>query len=73
MGVQLVGKKYRAKIRINGKILHIGMYDTLKEASNAYNKARSLELNRLCEEYRNGLKLYTYDALITYKNNQLIN
>lgn len=70
-GVQLVGKRYRAQITINRKPIHIGMYDTPKEASDAYNTVRESELDRLCEEYINELEVHVYDALHKYKNNQL--
>ncbi len=37
-GVYLENKKYRAIITINGKAVHIGMYNTPEEAARAYNK-----------------------------------
>lgn len=37
------GNKWRADIRLNGKLIYLGLYDNLKEASEAYNK-KSQEL-----------------------------
>ena len=37
-GVYMENKKYRAIITINGKAVHIGMYNTPEEAARAYNK-----------------------------------
>jgi len=36
-GVHKFNGQYRAQIRINGKTSHIGCYNTLKEAEDAYN------------------------------------
>lgn len=43
MGVYQENKRFRAVISINGKSVHIGMYDTPREAAEAYNR-RSWEL-----------------------------
>jgi hypothetical protein len=42
-GVRKMGKKYSTEIRINGKITHLGTFDTIEEASEAYQtKAKEL-------------------------------
>lgn len=38
-GVGCIGKKFRASISINGKFLHLGMFDTKELAAKAYNVA----------------------------------
>ncbi len=43
-GVIRVGKRYRARIFINGKHLSLGMYDTVEEAASVYNN-KALELH----------------------------
>lgn len=42
-GVTKVRKKYRAQIMLNGKGIHIGMFDTEEAAAKAYNR-KALEL-----------------------------
>ena len=37
-GFQRIGKKFRARIRVKGKDIHLGMFDTEKEARDAYTK-----------------------------------
>ena len=44
-GVTLSGKRYCARIRIDGKKKYIGMYDTAKQAAKAYDAA-AIELGR---------------------------
>ena len=37
-GFQKIGKKFRAKIRVKGKDIHLGMFNTEQEARDAYTK-----------------------------------
>ena len=48
--IDLVGKRYRAKITINRVQIHLGMYDTYKEAVEAY-KAVSIEYHGQYSKY----------------------
>ena len=44
-GVTRIGKNYRARIRVKGKRISLGMFNTAEEASEAYNESyRSLRL-----------------------------
>lgn len=47
-GVYLHGSKYQAEIRINGKIKHLGSYDTPEEAS----AVREAEATKLFGEFK---------------------
>lgn len=39
-GVDMHGRKWRAKIKINGKRKYLGVFNTIEEASKAYQNAR---------------------------------
>lgn len=43
-GVQKIGKKWRARIAVEGQMKSIGMFNTKEEAAEAYNK-RAVELH----------------------------
>ena len=45
IGVSLNGKRYIARIFINGKLEYLDMYDTAKQAAKAYDAA-AIELGR---------------------------
>jgi len=40
LGVQRKGSKYRARLRVNNKLIIIGLYDTVEQASHAYHEAK---------------------------------
>jgi hypothetical protein len=37
-GVNLEGRKYRATIKLNGKKMHIGLFETPEQAAKAYDE-----------------------------------
>jgi hypothetical protein len=50
VGVKAKNKRYQAQIRVNGKMKHLGMFDTIEQASNAYKQAKA----KFHEGYING-------------------
>lgn len=42
LGVGMLNGKYRARIRVNGKRKHLGDFETIEDASNAYVNAKRL-------------------------------
>lgn len=59
--------KYQVQISKFGKIVHIGMYDTIKEASAAYRKARRAYIRELAKKYKNQLSIKASEALMSFK------
>ena len=64
-------KKYEARCSINGKNTHLGYYNTVEEAFNAYKQAKENEIKRIADECIQ--KCYItkdsrlYNAMISYK------
>lgn len=50
-GVYPTGQKFMAKLRINGKLQHLGSYTTAEEASAVYEAAKAREIEALKAAY----------------------
>lgn len=50
-GVYPTGRKFMAKLRINGKLQHLGSYSTVEEASAVYEAAKAREIEALKAAY----------------------
>jgi hypothetical protein len=59
--------KYSARITRYGKKVSIGTFDTEKQASAAYKKARRAYIRELAKKYKHQLSVVAYDALMSYK------
>ena len=66
-GISKVGNSFEVKISINGKIIHLGHFKTIEEASFAYQKARKEYIKTLAEKYKSKLPEQVYQALINYQ------
>lgn len=60
-------KKYRVKIKINGKSKELGGYNTLQEAQKVYLEAKQKLFIDLVEQYKNEIPDYIYNILINTK------
>ena len=64
-------KKYQAQCNVNGKLISLGLYSTIKEAFNAYKQAKEQEIKRVANEcvskgyVTQGSRLY--NAMISYQ------
>ena len=61
--------KYVSRCGYDGSRLHIGVYDTVDEAFNAYVKVKKSELKRLADKYRYLISEDVYFALINREFN----
>lgn len=59
--------KYQVQINKYGKKVSIGTFDTIKQASAAYKKARRTYIRELAQKYKHQLSVVAYDALMSYK------
>lgn len=70
VGVTKQRNKFSAHISIKGKPNHIGNYDTIEEAYNAYKKAKEKDISERAEEYKDIISNKAYNALLNYKINE---
>lgn len=61
-------KKYQASIRIKGKNIYLGTFDTIEEASQSYYKARLDYIKEVAEEYKDKIPKKLYNRLIEISN-----
>lgn len=67
IGVQKRNSRYKATININNISVHLGTFDTVKEAFQAYETAKEGYIKGLAEKWKPQLTPETYQALINYK------
>jgi len=58
--------KYKVVLSIHKKLINLGTYNSLKEASFAYNNAKQIHIKNMAEKYKNTIKLNVYNTLINY-------
>ncbi len=67
IGVSKAENKFKACIRINGKTVGLGTYDTPEEAFQAYKTAKEKRIKKVADEWKPYLEPKVYQALINYK------
>lgn len=60
-------QRYTASCGINGKVTHIGIYDTPHEAFLSYKSAKEQQIRIVAEKYKDQLDQRTYEALLGYQ------
>jgi len=59
--------KYIAKVAINGKQKHLGLFSTPKKAFNAYKIEKEKQIKIMANKYRKVLNVRVYDSLMKYE------
>lgn len=67
IGVSKAGNKFKSCIRINGKTIGLGYFNTPKEAFQAYKTAKETHIKEVAEIWKPKLATKTYEALINYQ------
>lgn len=69
VGVTLKDGKYRARLRMYGKDVTLGRYDSIEEAFNVYKIHKESYIKEVATKYYNHGKITkrVYDALIKYE------
>ncbi len=67
IGVTKLGHKFRAEFNINDKTIHLGVFDTIEEAFQAYKTAKENQIKCVANEWKDRITEPTYQALYNYK------
>ena len=58
--------KFRARLTINGKLKHLGLFTTAEEAFQAYKAAKEANIKVVAEKWKHLLDNRVFQALLTY-------
>lgn len=64
IGVTLYRGRYKSTISIDGKRVHLGLYDTIKEASDVYHKSKMYNIKRVSLLYKDKIPKRIFYKLI---------
>lgn len=59
--------KYIAQCSINGKLTHLGSFDTQEQAFQAYKQAKEEEIKEIANEYKDRIPDVLYQAMMNYE------
>lgn len=66
IGVTKVRKRFKASVTINNVSVHLGTFDTFKEAFLTYKTTKEEYIKEVAEKWKPFIKPQTYQALINY-------
>lgn len=58
---------YRVRVNINGKEKHLGVFNCIKKASEAYKQAKEANVKRMALEWRDQMTDNVFDALMNWE------
>jgi len=61
--------KFRAKLKINGKVKHLGYFTTPEEAFQVYKLAKEAQIKAVADKWKDLLDERVFQALMTYEVN----
>lgn len=61
--------KFQAQLSIDGKLKHLGYFDTVDEAHRTYLRAKKQNIIRMANEWKDKIPTKLYDALLTKAEN----
>jgi len=67
VGFHKVSGKFRASLAINGKRRHLGLFNTAKEAFQAYKSAKEAQIKAVAEKWQHLIDERVFQALMTYE------
>lgn len=67
IGVGELRGKFQANIRINGKQVYLGLFDTPEEAFQAYKVAKEAHIKEVADKWKDQITEKVYQALIKYQ------
>lgn len=69
IGVSVNGDKFKAQLRVKGKLIHLGTFATIEDASAAYKSGKENHVKAMAYEYRHLISDRVFDALMSWRVN----
>ena len=66
IGVHKSGNKFKAQLNIDGKRMHLGLFNTVEEAFQVYKLAKEKQIKKVADKWKDQIKEKVYQALINY-------
>lgn len=67
IGVEKIGKRYRAKLGKFGTTVHIGVFTTPEEAFQTYKNAKEAYIKEMADKWKEKITKCCYNAMYNYK------
>jgi len=67
LGVTRLRDKFMSQLSVNGKLVKLGIFNSVEEAFKVYKKEKEQLIKKMAEEYKKDIPQIIYENLVNYK------